>query len=69
MAYNNYYKFKKIVEIQNIVLEEQKNDCGVTLIGIYKARIKHQFHISYSTFNNYMAINAKAELKKMDHED
>ncbi|MBN1651725.1 MAG: hypothetical protein JW857_10375 [Bacteroidales bacterium] len=69
MAYNKYYYYTRIAEIQDIVLDEQKRDCGVTLIGIYRDRIRTKFHISYSTFNNYLGIPAKNLLKEMQENE
>lgn len=64
MAYSKKYLLTKIVEIQEIVLTEKKR--GVTQKWVYENRIKNHYHISYPTFNNYLAINAKYELEKLN---
>jgi hypothetical protein len=66
MSYNRIYLLKKIIEIQNIVLKETSH--GVRQIWVYKNMIKPRFFVSFSTFNNYMSINAKAELEKLENE-
>jgi hypothetical protein len=66
MAYNKLNFYKRVAEIQDIVLEEQTH--GATLMWIYRNRIKRRFHISKSTFNNYLSIPAKAELKKIENQ-
>jgi hypothetical protein len=54
----------RVAEVQEIVFESQKR--GATLSWIYRNKIEHQFHISKSTFDNYLGIRAKAELKKIE---
>lgn len=66
MAYNRRNYLERIVEVQQIVLNEREN--GATFRWIYKNKIKKQFRISYSTFNNYLAIPASKELKKLVNE-
>ena len=61
MAYNRAKLLEKIIEIQNIVLTEKKR--GLFQINIYHNLIAKQYFISESTFNNYLAINAKRELE------
>ncbi len=62
MAYNNKNLLKRIVEIQELVIEEQLR--GTSLKWIYNHLIFPRYHISYSTFNNYLATNAKKKLKE-----
>ena len=66
MAYNRENLLRRIVEAQDTVLEQQELRRGVPLICIYREHIDKQFHISYSTFNRWMAINAKAKLAKIE---
>ena len=61
MAYNRENLLKRIIEIQEIVLEYKQKD--VPQIRIYQKYIAEQYHISYSCFNNYLACNAKSELR------
>lgn len=67
MAYTRRYLLKKIVEIQTITLREKKR--GVTQVWIYRNLISDVYHISESTFNNYLAINAKRELDALERAD
>jgi hypothetical protein len=64
MAYNKKYFYRRVAEIQDIVIKEQQN--GASLTWIYRNKIRRQFHISKSTFDNYLGIPAKAELKKLE---
>lgn len=64
MAYNRRNFLIRVIEIQNIVLEEKKK--GVSQIWIYENIIYPQFKISNSTFNNYLGIPARKELKKLN---
>lgn len=61
MPYNNLNVLRRAIEIQTIVLKHQEN--GATQIWIYRNIVRDRFHISYSTFNRYLAVNAKKELK------
>lgn len=63
MAYNKKNLLKKIIEIQTIVLTEKKR--GASQVWIYRTLVASQYHISESTFNNYLAINARRELEKL----
>lgn len=68
MAYNQRYYLTRVVQIQDIVLEHQKK--GVTQEWTYRNVIRPQFHISRSTFYNYLAISApRAKLKALEQED
>ena len=64
MAYTRWYLLKKIVEIQTIVLREKPR--GTSQVWIYRNLIADVYHISESTFNNYLAINAKRELEILE---
>jgi hypothetical protein len=63
MAYNRENLLRRIADIQDIVIEYQKQD--VPLSKIWRRYIYPVYHISYSCFNNYLSIPAKAELKKL----
>ena len=63
MAYNRENLLKKIIEIQDIVLEHKKT--FTPQIRIYETYIKEQYHISYSAFNDYLAVPARAQLKEL----
>lgn len=64
MAYNKLNMLQKVLEIQAIVLKEQKRG-GVSQKWIYENLIKDRFYISYPTFNKYLAMNAKREMNKL----
>ncbi len=66
MAYNRKNLYKKIIEIQNLVLEKKRENEDLYYKEIFHQFIEKQYHISYRTFNSYMGINAKRELKKLE---
>jgi len=67
MAYNRENLLKRIIKVQNIVLEYKEMD--VPYKRIYEKYIKEQFNISYSTFNEYMGMsNVNGQLKKLQDE-
>lgn len=63
MAYNRENLLRRIIDIQNIVLEHKER--FVPQKTIYEKYIKEQFHISYSSFNTYLDVPAKAQLKEL----
>lgn len=63
MAYNKKNYFKRIIEIQELTKEYQ--DIGLTNTKIYEEHIKKQYFISKRTFDEYLGIPAKRELKKL----
>jgi transcription elongation factor GreA-like protein len=63
MAYNKENLLKKIIAIQDTVLEHKGKD--VSQKRVFEKYIRDQYHISYSTFNEYLSISAKTELKKL----
>lgn len=67
MAYNKRNLYIKVIEIQGIVLAGQKR--GDTQKEIFYKEIAPRYFISMATFYNYLAINAKAELEKLDRAD
>ncbi len=64
MVYNRRMFLSKVIKIQEIVLKEKRG--GSFQKFIYEDRIAGEFNISYSTFNNYLAINAKKELSELE---
>lgn len=68
MAYNKKNLLVKIIEIQDIVLRERKRG-GISQVYIFENLIKKQYYISYSTFNNYLARNAKKELESLNKKE
>ena len=67
MAYNKKYLLKRIVEIQEIVLAEK--DRGRSQTWVYQNMIAEKYLISEGTFNRYMGINAKEELRKLEEQE
>lgn len=63
MAYNSKNLLQKIIDIQNIYLEYNRQ--GVTGEFIFTKYIEPVYHISRSTFYNYLGRNAKKELKEI----
>ena len=63
MAYNRENLLRKIIAIHDIVLEHKKKD--VPQKTIFEKYVKTQFHISYSCFNEYLAVPAKAQLQQL----
>ena len=65
MAYNKKNYYKRIIKIQKIVLEKQQENHQLFLKEIYWDFIFPEFDISYRTFNSYLGISPKRELKKI----
>ncbi|GAB6123534.1 hypothetical protein [Dysgonomonas termitidis] len=64
MAYNKEYLLLKIIEIQNVVLEEKKKGWR-NQKQIYEELIAPKYFISKSTFDKYLGRNAKKELAEL----
>lgn len=60
---HNILTLKRIVAVQNVVLEYRKK--GVSQKWIYENVIAETFFISKSTFDRYMCSRAKHELNKL----
>lgn len=67
MAYNRRIFLTKVIEIQNITLEHTRR--GASQRWIYTNLIAERFYIAESTYNRYLAIPAKAMLKKIGEND
>lgn len=67
MAYNRRHFLEKVIEIQTIVKKEKKRGCSQR--WIYANLIHERYHISASTFNNYMCINAMHQLAKLEEKE
>lgn len=69
MAYNRRHFLERVIEIQDIVKSEKKH--GKSQTWIFDNIIKKLPHvrISRSTFNNYMCINARRELAKLEEKE
>lgn len=62
MAYNNINVLKRMIAVQNIVLEQKKK--GVTQVFVFNNMIRDTYLISWATFNRWLAYPAKQELKR-----
>ncbi len=67
MAYNKINYYKTVIKVQEIVLV-QKYQFGLTYKEIYYQHIEEQFNISKRTFDTYLGIPAKRELKKLEEQ-
>lgn len=66
MAYTNENHLLKVIEIQSLVMQYKKK--GVSQRWVYDNVINvpgSTYHISRSTFNNYMCMTAKAKLTEL----
>jgi len=61
MSKENY--LRKVIEVQEIVLKYKAK--FVPQKRIYDEYIKNQYFISYSTFNQYLTIPAKSQLREL----
>lgn len=67
MGYNRRNILQRIIEIQNITLEHTKR--GTSQKWVYENIIFPRFYLSSATYYNYLAVNAKAELRKLEEAD
>ncbi len=64
MAYNRENLLKRIIKIQERVLENKKK--GISQKWTYENNISDIVaDLSYSTFNSYLSIPAKKQLKEL----
>ncbi len=63
MAYNRRNILQRIIDIQELTMELK--DKGVTQEFIFWEHIYPKYRISKTTYYNYLATNAKAEMKKL----
>lgn len=63
MAYNRKNFLTKVLKVQKIALYHNKQ--GLFFKEIYHLYIEKQFHISKRTFDTYLGINARKELKEL----
>lgn len=64
MAYNRRNLLNRVIKVQDVTLEHTKT--GTSQQWVYNNIIFPTFAISIGTYYNYLACNAKAELKKLD---
>ena len=63
MAYTKENFLKRVLKVQEIALYHNKQ--GLFFKEIYHLYIEKQFHISKRTFDTYLGINARKELKEL----
>lgn len=65
MAYNRKNYLKRVLTIQEIALHYRAQ--GLFFKEIYHLYVEKQYGISKRTFDNYMGINARKELKELEN--
>lgn len=63
MAYTRKNLLKKVLKVQEIALIERKK--GLFFKEIFHKHIENQFDISKRTFDAYMGINARKQIKEL----
>lgn len=63
MAYNRENFLKKVLKVQEIALHHSKQ--GLFFKEIYHLYIENQFDICKRTFDSYLGINARKQLKDL----
>jgi hypothetical protein len=63
MAYNRENFLKKVLKVQELALRYRKQD--LFFKEIFYKHVENQFNISKRTFDSYMGINAKKQLKEI----
>lgn len=63
MAYNRENYLKKVLKVQAIVLQHRKQE--LFFKEIFHKYIEHQFNISKRTFDSYLGVNARKQLKEL----
>ena len=64
MAYNRYNFLKKVLKIQELALLHRRQE--LFFKEIYHLHVENQFNISKRTFDSYMGINAKKQIKEFE---
>jgi bifunctional N-acetylglucosamine-1-phosphate-uridyltransferase/glucosamine-1-phosphate-acetyltransferase GlmU-like protein len=63
MAYTKENFLTRVLEIQTIVLHHRKQE--LFFKEIFHLYIEKQYHISKRTFDSYLGINAKKQLREL----
>lgn len=63
MAYDRENYLKKVLRIQQIAIQHRRQE--LFFKEIYHKYVEKEFNISKRTFDTYMGINAKKELKEL----
>ena len=67
MAYTKKYFLQRVREVNEVYLEHANR--GLFNEDIYKHYIRDRFHISRTTFYEYLTIPYNAELKKIEQRE
>lgn len=67
MAYTRRYLLKRIKEVNEIYLRESQR--GVNNEFIYAHHIRDRFHISRSTFYEYLTVPYERQLRELDERE
>lgn len=67
MAYNRKNYLKKVLKVQLITLEHRAK--GLYYKEIYHEYIENQFNICQRTYESYLGVNAKKQLREFDEAD
>jgi hypothetical protein len=66
MAYNSKNFLKRVLNIQEIALHYSKK--GLFFKEIYHLHIQNQYNICKRTFDTYLGINARKELRELQEQ-
>ena len=69
MAYNKTNLYKRIIDVQTVVLQLKNEDEYITYKEIYWQHIYPKWRICYKTFHTYLGTPAKRELKKLENKN
>ena len=67
MAYNRRNILIKILDVQSLVLQHQKEYKNQR--WIFKNIIYPKYHLSIGTYYNYLKTNARKELKELEQKE
>lgn len=63
MSYTRKNFLKRVLKVQEIALHHRKQ--GLFFKEIYHLHVEHQFNICKRTFDSYMGINARKQLREI----
>ena len=63
MAYTRENFLKKVLKVQELALLHRKQ--GLFFKEIFHLHVENQFNISKRTFDNYLGINARKQLREL----
>ena len=66
MAYNKRYLYQRVIKVQELVIRYKEQ--GVSQKYIYEQYVEKQYDISFSTYNLWLSIPAKRNLKRLEEQ-